>query len=40
MFSVIVYSAIVIGGIVYRVASGDGFDNSKEFDYYTDDYSR
>jgi hypothetical protein len=40
MISVIIYSAIVIGGIVSRVSSGDGFDNSGNFDPWTDDWSR
>jgi hypothetical protein len=40
MISVIIYSAIVIGGLVYRVKNGEGFDNSKEFDPWTDDWAR
>lgn len=39
MISVIIYSAMVIGGLAHRIVSGDGFDNSGEFDYWTDDWS-
>jgi len=37
MFSVILYSAIVVGGLAHRIVSGDGFDNSGEFNPWTDD---
>jgi len=37
MFSVIIYSAMVVGGLVYRATSDDGFDNSGDFDPWTDD---
>ena len=32
MFSVILYSAIVVGGLAHRIVSGDGFDNSGELE--------
>ncbi len=37
MFSVIIYSTMVVGGLVYRATSDDGFDNSGDFDPWTDD---
>lgn len=40
MFSVILYSAIVVGGLAYRIASDDGFDNSGDYNPWTDDFAR
>lgn len=40
MISVIIYSAIVISGLVYRVKNGEGLSNSGEFDPWTDDWAR
>ncbi len=40
MISVIIYSAMVVGGLVYRVSTGDGLDNSGDFDPWIDDWAR
>ena len=37
MVSVIIYSAMVVGGLVYRIAEGDFPDNSRDYDPWTDD---